>query len=140
MLPVVRGLFPLAVVRYNRSARAPHAQMRGFMKKPRSDLVEGLVSFREFCRLVSDGQKADLIDGVIYMASPDSRTSNHLTRFITSLFQFYIEARNLVGEVYLSRFAFRLTKYRAPEPDVAYVRPERVHLVAEIGMRGGPDI
>ena len=28
--------------------------------------------FDDFCALVKDGQKADLIDGVIYMASPDS--------------------------------------------------------------------
>src|SRR6516225_10140221 len=31
-----------------------------------------LYSFEEFCSVVPDGQKADLIDGVIYMASPDN--------------------------------------------------------------------
>ena len=36
-----------------------------------------LVTIDDFFALVPDGQKADLIDGVIYMASPDSkRTTN----------------------------------------------------------------
>jgi hypothetical protein len=30
------------------------------------------VTAEEFLRLIPDGQKADLIDGVIHMASPDS--------------------------------------------------------------------
>lgn len=51
----------------------------------RTPIAEDLVTFDEFCRLVRDGQKADLIDGVIYMASPDSRRSNKLTSFFTCL-------------------------------------------------------
>lgn len=34
------------------------------------------VTFDEFCELVEDGQKADLIDGAIYMASPDNTDAN----------------------------------------------------------------
>ena len=30
------------------------------------------VTFEEFCEIVKDGEKADLIDGVIYMASPEN--------------------------------------------------------------------
>ncbi len=102
--------------------------------------AEDLVSAAEFYRLVPDGQKADLLDGVIYMASPDSRRPNSLTRFLTSLISMYNEARDLGGEVFVNRFAFRLSKYRAPEPDVAFVRRGRLHLVQEREMRGGPDV
>ena len=35
-------------------------------------------SFEDFCLLVKDGQKGDLIDGVIYVASPDSTDANSL--------------------------------------------------------------
>src|SRR5947209_17067045 len=92
---------------------------------------EDLVTVDEFYRLIPDGLKADLLNGVIYMASPDSRRSNSLTSFIDSLLVMYNAAKKLGGEVKSSRFAFRLTRYRAPEPDVAYVRPERVHLLRE---------
>lgn len=102
---------------------------------PESDLV----TVDEFYCLVPDGQKADLLDGVIYMASPDTRRSDRLGGLIKFLLQGYAEAQG-AGEVYGSRFAFELSQFRAPEPDVAFVRTERLHLVSERRMVGGPDI
>lgn len=98
------------------------------------------LTVEQFYSFVPDGQKADLIDGVIYMASPDSLRANKLTGFLCWLFRGFLEARGVGGEVVFSRYAFRLGEFNAPEPDVAYVRPERVELVEEGGMRGGPDI
>ncbi|MFH1266321.1 MAG: Uma2 family endonuclease [Planctomycetota bacterium] len=103
-------------------------------------VADDLVTVEEFYSLVSDGRKADLIDGVIYMASPDSLRANKLTGFLCWLFQGFLEARDIGGTVVFSRYAFRLGEFSAPEPDVAYVRPERIGLVEEGGMRGGPDI
>jgi Uma2 family endonuclease len=110
------------------------------MTKKRPTRAEDLVTVKEFHRLVPDGQKADLIDGVIYMASPDTRRSNRLNTFVGFLLEGYMATRGIAGEVFASRFAFRLTRIRAPEPDVAFVRPERVHLIGEKEMKGGPDI
>jgi Uma2 family endonuclease len=106
----------------------------------RSRVADDLISVEEFYRLVPDGQKADLIEGVIYMASPDSLRANELTLFISWLFKGFIEVRGIGGKVVFSRYACRLSESSAPEPDVAYVRPERVGLVESGGMRGGPDI
>jgi Uma2 family endonuclease len=109
------------------------------MSRP-GNLAEDLVTAEDFYRLVPDGQKADLIDGVIFMASPDSLRANKLTVFVCRLISGFVEARDCGGEVLSSRFAFELSDLRAPEPDVAYVRPERLHLLEESRMRGGPDI
>lgn len=103
-------------------------------------VAEDLITVKEFYRLVPDGQKADLLDGVIYMASPDTLRSNDLTSFLLKLLGMFNEIKNIGGWVLVTRYAFILSKHRAPEPDVAYVRPERVHLVREKGMKGGPDI
>lgn len=105
-----------------------------------SRAASDLLTVEDFYALVSDGQKADLIDGVIYMASPDSLRANDLTWFVATLLRHFVEARGIAGRVVFSRFAFRLSERSAPEPDVAYVRPERVGLLDEGGMRGGPDI
>jgi Uma2 family endonuclease len=106
---------------------------------PRRKADSDLVTVEEFFCLVPEGQKADLIDGVIYMASPDTRRSDRVGGLIKFLLQGYAEAKGL-GEVYGSRFAFELTEFRAPEPDVAFVRTERLTLVSERRMVGGPDI
>jgi Uma2 family endonuclease len=106
----------------------------------KAPLEEDLVTFDEFCTLVPDGQKADLIDGVIYMASPDTRRSNNLTKFLSNLISDYLDAKNLDGEVFVTRYSFQLSETNAPEPDVAFVGPARLHLVKENRMDGGPDI
>ena len=98
-----------------------------------------LVTVEDFFALVPDGQKADLIDGVIYMASPDSTRNDQLTGFIRFLVQGYATVKQF-GKVFGSRFAFELSPIRAPEPDVAFVLTARLHLVEETRMKGAPDI
>jgi Uma2 family endonuclease len=106
----------------------------------RATVGDDLIRYDLFRAMVGDGQKADLIDGVIYLASPDSRLNNTLNGFLFNLISGFIEARGIDGFVFFSRFACRITEYRAPEPDVGYVRPERAHLIHENEMDGGPDI
>jgi len=38
----------------------------------------GPYTFDDFCEMVREDQKADLIDGVIYMASPENTEANDL--------------------------------------------------------------
>jgi Uma2 family endonuclease len=106
----------------------------------KAPVEDDLISFDEFCTLVSDGQKADLIDGVIYVASPDTTRSNALTGFLYFLLEGYTAARSLGGFTFVTRFACKISDARAPEPDVGYVQQERLHLVHEGHMDGGPDI
>jgi Uma2 family endonuclease len=108
--------------------------------KQRSQTANGLVTVSEFYRRVPDGQKADLLDGVIYMASPDTLESNDLTGFVDFLLRGFNSAKKLGGKVFVSRFAFRLTRYRAPEPDVAFVTKRRLRLLSRREMKGGPDV
>lgn len=104
------------------------------------DLAEDLITFDQFCALIPDGQKADLIDGVIYVACPDSKRANEINSFLVSLMQMYVSAKHLGGKIYVSRFAFQLSEITAPEPDVAYVSADRMQFVREGRMDGGPDV
>jgi Uma2 family endonuclease len=96
-------------------------------------------NFDEFCVLVKEGQKADLIDGVIYMASPDNTDANDLLMWIGSLMHFFVDAFDL-GRVYASRVAFRLSDYESPEPDLAVVLKNRLHVVRRGFIKGRPDL
>ena len=80
----------------------------------------GSVTFEEFCVLITPDRKADLIDGVIYMASPDTDWNDELTNFLHFLIRGYARTKKLV-RVKGSQYAFILTEHRAPEPDVASV-------------------
>src|SRR5262245_52913101 len=86
------------------------------------------VTFEEFCELIQEGQKADLLDGVIYMASPDNTDANELFVWLVALLHFFVQNRNL-GKVYGSRVAFKLDPLSGPEPDIAVVLTEHLDRV-----------
>lgn len=101
--------------------------------------ISGLCTFEDFCLLIKDGQKGDLIDGVIYMASPDNTEANKLNIWLGGLIDLFVETHEL-GQVFGSRVAFRLDEGQGPEPDIAFVRKEREHIVKRGFVDGPPDL
>jgi Uma2 family endonuclease len=99
-----------------------------------------LYTVEEFFRLAPDGEKADLIDGVIYMASPDSIPADRLAFLLRSLIEDYTVERGLGGTTHGSRVAFVLGPRRAPEPDISYVSQDRQWILSQTRGQGGPDI
>jgi Uma2 family endonuclease len=99
----------------------------------------GEYTFEDFCVLVQDGEKADLIDGIIYMASPDNLDAGELFLWLAWVLGGYVEEKNL-GRVFGSRIAFRLSKNHAPEPDIAFVVKSRLHLARKGFFEGRPDL
>jgi Uma2 family endonuclease len=96
-------------------------------------------TFEEFCLLVKDGQKADLVDGVIYMASPDNNDANRLCVWLLTLMEMFVEEKEL-GDMFVNRAAFRLDDANSPEPDIAFVRKDRLQLVQRGFTDGPPDL
>jgi Uma2 family endonuclease len=100
---------------------------------------EGPYTFNDFCALVPDGEKADLIDGVIYMASPDNLEVARLLSWLFRLLCEFVEARDL-GEVYPLRVAFRLDNGAAPEPDIGFLSKRNLRRAYRNYIEGPPDL
>jgi len=98
------------------------------------------VTYDEFCVIVPDGQKADLIDGIVYVAPPDLMHLNKLNGFLVILMDGYVGAKRIGGEVFMCRVACRFSQFDAPEPDILYVRPNSVHRIEPGQLDGPPDI
>jgi len=99
----------------------------------------GPYTFEDFCEIIGDDQKADLIDGVIYMASPDNTDANKLFLWLASLMNIYARKKKL-GEVFGSRVALRLAEEHGPEPDIAFVRTEHLDRVQRGFVAGAADL
>ena len=97
------------------------------------------VTFEEFCFLVRDGQKADLIDGVIYKASPDNTDANDWFVWLITLMNVYAQTRDL-GKVYGSRVALRLDDRNGPEPDIVFVKKKNLKRVKRGHILGAADL
>lgn len=96
-------------------------------------------TYEDFCVLVRDDQKADLINGVIYLASPETTDTNELFVWLMCFFSSFVENNDL-GRVYASRVAFRLDDQNAPEPDIAFVGNNHLHRVNRDCVHGPPDL
>src|SRR4029079_2516443 len=104
-----------------------------------SALKTRLVNFKEFCRIVEDGQKADLIDGVIYMASPDNTDADQLGQWLGGLMFDFAQIKDL-GRTTASRGAYRINEYQSPEPDNGLVSKRRLKLIKRGYVDGFPDL
>ncbi len=99
----------------------------------------GHYTFDDFLLLIKEHEKADLLDGVIYMASPESTHDNKLGGWLYRMMSEFADATGQ-GECYYTRVAFRITDKRGPEPDVAFVAKDRLHIVERGFVDGPPDI
>lgn len=86
-----------------------------------------------------DGQRAELIDGQIYMMAPPSTRHQRLLNFITTEINLYIRKNNGACEVFPAPFAVFLNK-----DDINYVEPDisvicDADKIDEKGCHGAPD-
>lgn len=99
----------------------------------------GPFTFDDFCALVEEHEKADLINGVIYMASPESIEDNDLGGWLYAIIRNYIEEFEL-GKVYYTRVAYRINDKNGPEPDVGFVSKTRLDQLERGHVEGPPDV
>jgi Uma2 family endonuclease len=99
----------------------------------------GCFTYDDFCALIREDQKADLIDGVIYMASPENTDANDLFIWLIIILRSYADKKKL-GRVFGSRVACRLDDRNAPEPDILFVRNEHRERLHRGGVEGPPDL
>jgi Uma2 family endonuclease len=99
---------------------------------------EGVFTYDDFCARVGNDQKADLIDGVIYMASPEGIPSNELFLRLITVIRFFVRRRKL-GTVFGSRMACRLDDKNAPEPDILFVANKNLARLKHGGVEGPAD-
>ncbi len=99
----------------------------------------GTTTFSDFLELIPEDQKADLLDGVIYLASPENADHNDLLRWLTVVLDLFIEERRL-GRVTINKVAYRLSDRTAPEPDLAFVAANRLDRIKPGYVDGPPDL
>lgn len=106
---------------------------------PTTTTRSGVFTYEDFCARVREDQKADLIDGVIYMASPENTDANDLYGWLFSVMRIFARKRKL-GKVYGSRVACRLDDKNAPEPDILFVSNQNLGRVKREAIDGPADL
>lgn len=99
----------------------------------------GPYTFEDFCEIIREDQKADLIDGVIHMASPENTDANDLFGWLFMVIRGYARRTNQ-GRVFGSRVALRLAEEHGPEPDIAFVHTKHLDRVRRGFVAGAADL
>src|SRR5262249_18154115 len=83
--------------------------------------------------------KADLIEGVIHVASPDNVQHYDFNSWLQIVLRMFLRARKIKGRVFGYEIAFRLSAEDGPEPDLAYLRPENCVRIRKSFVKGPAD-
>jgi len=104
----------------------------------RAEVVERY-THDDFMLLAPEDKKAELIDGEIIVASPAFDSHERLLGFLLTILTAFVRHFKL-GEVRGSRYAVRISERQTYEPDILFVRKERVHLITERELLEAPDL
>jgi Uma2 family endonuclease len=93
----------------------------------------------EYYELIDEDSNTELVEGVIVVESPVSDDHEALFDFLHKVLSGYVEAEGL-GQVRGSRTGVRIDDYNVPEPDLLFVRADRLNVIHRLDVRDGPDL
>lgn len=106
---------------------------------PRRTPPKELVTFDEFCDVIREDQKADLIDGIIHMATPPTLEHEDQFGFLFTILRGYVRRKGL-GTVLGSRAAMLLSDEDAPEPDIMFISKAKLPQAKGKAVLGAADL
>lgn len=97
------------------------------------------ISYEEFLTLY-EGVRAEWVDGEVIMPPPASDLHQDLVDFLVAVLRVYIETHDL-GWMRSAPFQMRLAQIsRGREPDILFVRTDRMHLIHPTYLDGPADL
>jgi Uma2 family endonuclease len=98
------------------------------------------MTFEEFLAWCDEDSWAEWVDGKVIMALPASIRHQEIGSFLETVLSIYAEAHKL-GRIIRAPFVMRLPEVStAREPDLLFVKQERVHLIGRTYLDGAADM
>jgi len=96
-------------------------------------------SYAEFARLPNDGNRYEIIDGELHVTPAPRPIHQVVAMRLSGRVWAFVDERNL-GEVYPAPTDVFLSESHYVQPDLVFVRHERMDIVTERGIEGAPDL
>lgn len=99
------------------------------------------LTFEAFLASLQEGAWAEWVDGEVVPLAPASARHQRIALFLATVLSEYARARDL-GDVFQAPFVVRLPDplRRAREPDLVFVRKDRLSLLRDTYLDGAPDL
>ena len=103
------------------------------------EIVHVILTYEDYCRLPNDGQRYEILEGELAVTpAPPPGHQEHLLNLAT-LLRDHVTSRRL-GKVYVSPIDLILARTSVVQPDLIFIRAERLSLVSHRGIEGPPDL
>ena len=97
------------------------------------------MTYDQYCLLPEDGKQYEVIDGELFMTpAPRTRHQKIVVRLTEELSRFVRENRR--GEVFVAPTDVLLDRHTIVQPDVLFIRQQRLEIVGEEAIEGAPDL
>lgn len=104
-----------------------------------STIVAPKLTYRDLQAMPNDGKRYELIDGEVYMTPSPSRKHQQALGNIYFAVRAFAEERD-AGEVYFAPFDVVFDERNALQPDLLFVRKDRLKLIGHAHVKGAPDL
>jgi Uma2 family endonuclease len=100
---------------------------------------EAPLTHAEFMLFAPETQKAELIEGEMFMSPPAFEEHERLQTLLMTILKMYVSRYDL-GEVRGSRTPIYISETQTYEPDILFVRRERTHIITRQKLIEAPDL
>ena len=104
-----------------------------------STIIAPKLTYRDLQAMPNDGKRYELIDGEVYMTPSPSRKHQQALGNIYFAVRTFAEERD-AGEVYFAPFDVVFDERNALQPDLLFVRKDRLKLIGHAHVKGAPDL
>jgi len=97
------------------------------------------MTYDQYCLLPEDRNQYELFDGELVMTPAPSPQHQEIVTQITRALSNFVQRKSF-GKVYVAPLDTIFDPHTVLQPDVLFIRRNRLHIVAEDGVRSAPDL
>ena len=97
------------------------------------------LTYEDYVNLPDDGKRYEIIDGELYVnPSPNTKHQRVLMNLIRALDRYVQDTH--AGEFFIAPFDTVLSNVDVVQPDLLFIRTERMDILTKANVQGAPDI
>ncbi len=101
-------------------------------------IIPPVFSYAHLRQMPDDGKRYEILDGELAVSPSPKRKHQRIVWRLTHLLDRAVQAG--YGEGYTAPFDVLLDERNVVQPDLLFVRSDRLHIITEENVRGAPDL